>query len=60
MTTVFKTNFKPRANDHTTEQLILLKGMFFLNLCTNDYMTTMYLYMCVRWYLPEGVVVSRK
>ena len=29
--------FKPRANDYITKQLILLKDMFFLNLCTNDY-----------------------
>ena len=35
--------FKPRANDYTTKQLILLKGVFFLKLCANDYMTTMYL-----------------
>ena len=35
--------FKPRANDYTTKQLILLKGMFFLKFCTNDYITTMYL-----------------
>ena len=35
MTTVFKTNFlKPRANDYTTKQPILLKGMFFLKLCS--------------------------
>ena len=27
----------PRANDYITKQLILLKGMFFLKLCTNDY-----------------------
>ena len=33
---------KPRANDYTTKQCILLKGLFFLKLCTNDYVTTMY------------------
>ena len=27
------TFFKPRANDYTTKQLILLKGMFFLKFC---------------------------
>ena len=28
----------PGANDYTTKQLILpKKGMFFLKLCTNDY-----------------------
>ena len=34
--------FKPRADDCTTKQLILLKDMFALKLCTNDYTTTMY------------------
>ena len=34
--------FKPRADDCTTKQLILLKDMFSLKLCINDYMTTMY------------------
>ena len=34
--------FKPRADDYTTEQLILLKDMFVLNLCTNDFIATMY------------------
>ena len=34
--------FKPRANDCTTKQLILLKDMLSLKLCTNDYITTMY------------------
>ena len=29
-------SFKPRANDCTTKQFILLKGMFFLKLCTID------------------------
>ena len=44
MTTIFMTNFfKPRANDYTTKQFILLKGMFFLKLCSNDYIITMYL-----------------
>ena len=43
MTTIYKTNFKPRVNDYTTKQLILLKGMFFLKLYINDYITTMYL-----------------
>ena len=44
MTKTFKTNFfKPRANDYITTQLILLKGMFLLEICTNDYITTMYL-----------------
>ena len=33
---------KSGANDHTTKQLILLNDMFFLKLCTNDYITTMY------------------
>ena len=28
--------------DFRTKQLILLKGMFFLKLCTNDYATTTY------------------
>ena len=32
-----KTNFKSRANDYTTKQLILLKGVSYLKLCTNDY-----------------------
>ena len=35
--------FKPRANDYTTKQVILLKGMFFLKLYTNDSIKTMYL-----------------
>ena len=35
--------FKPRANDYTTKQPIFLKDMFFLKLCTNDYMTTVHL-----------------
>ena len=43
LTTCCHTFFKPRANDYTTKPLILLKGMFFLKLCTNDYITTMYL-----------------
>ena len=30
------------ANDYMIEQLILLKDMFFLRLCSNDYITTMY------------------
>ena len=30
---------KSWANDYTTKQLILLKDMFFLKLCTNDYVT---------------------
>ena len=34
--------FKPRADDCTTKQLILLKDMFSLKLCTNVYVTTMY------------------
>ena len=38
MTTIFKTNF---LHNHT-EQFILLKGMFFLKLCTNDYTRTMH------------------
>ena len=33
------TFFKPRANDYTTKQLILVKGMFFLKLYTNDYIS---------------------
>ena len=33
---------KPRADDCTTKQLILLKDMFSLKLCNNDYITTMY------------------
>ena len=33
--------FKPRANDWTTKQFILLRGMFFLKLCTNGYIETM-------------------
>ena len=41
MKTIFKANFKARMNDYTTKQLILLKCMFFLKLCTNDYITTM-------------------
>ena len=44
MATVYfikKSFFKPRANDYTTNQGILLKGMFFLELCTKDYKTTM-------------------
>ena len=28
-----KTNFKSRADDYTTKQRILLKGMFFLTVC---------------------------
>ena len=32
-----KTNFKSRANDYTTKQLILLKDVSYLKLCTNDY-----------------------
>ena len=28
-------------NDYTTKQLILLKDVFFLKLCTNDYIRTM-------------------
>ena len=43
MTTIFRTNFKPRANNYTTKQLILRKGIFYCKLCTNDYITTMYL-----------------
>ena len=31
------TFFKPRANDYTTKQFILPKGMFFLKPCTSDY-----------------------
>ena len=31
-----------RTNDYTTKQLIFLKGMFSLKLCTNDYITTMF------------------
>ena len=43
MTTIFMTNFfKPWASDYTTKQLILLKGMFILKLCSNDYIITMY------------------
>ena len=34
--------FKPRADDCTTKQLISPKDMFFLKLCTSDYITTMY------------------
>ena len=34
--------FKPRANDYTTKQLILLMDMVFLKLCTSDYIPTMY------------------
>jgi len=30
------TLFKSRTNDYTTTEPILLKGMFFLKLCTND------------------------
>ena len=33
---------KPTANDCTTKQLILLKDILSLKLCTNDYITTMY------------------
>ena len=33
---------KPRANDCTTKQLILLKDMLSLQLCTNDYIATTY------------------
>ena len=51
MTTVFKTFFKPRANNYTTKQLILLKGFFFLKFCTNDYVTMMCFYMCVCAYI---------
>ena len=40
---IFKTFLKLRANDYTTKQLILLKDMFFLKLCTNDFIRTMYL-----------------
>ena len=43
MATIFRTFFKPRADDCTTKQLILLKGMFFLKFCTNDYITIIYL-----------------
>ena len=32
--------FKLRANDYRTKQHILLKDMFFLKLCTNDYIKT--------------------
>ena len=32
--------FKLRANDYRTKQHILLKDMFFLKLCTNDYTKT--------------------
>ena len=32
----------PGANDYTTKQLILLNDMFFLKLCTNDYIAKMY------------------
>ena len=32
--------FKPRANDYTTQQLILIQGMFFLKLCANAYIIT--------------------
>ena len=31
--------FKLRANDYRTKQHILLKDMFFLKLCTDDYVT---------------------
>ena len=34
--------YKPRADDCTTKQLILLKDVFSLKLCTNDYITTLY------------------
>jgi len=34
------TFFNLRANNYTTKQLMLLKGTFFLKLCTNDYITT--------------------
>ena len=42
------TFFKPRANDYTTKQLILFKGMLFLKFflmffSTDDYITAMYL-----------------
>ena len=33
------TFFKLRSNDYTTKQHILLKGMFFLKVCTSDYIT---------------------
>ena len=33
------TFFNPRANDYTTKQLILFKGMCFFKHCTNDYIT---------------------
>ena len=36
-----KTVLKPTANDYTTKQYILFKGMFLLKLCANDYITTM-------------------
>ena len=42
------TFFKPRANDYTTKQFILHKGMFFLKFCTNDYKTT--ILSCSRTY----------
>ena len=35
-------SYKPRADDCTTKQPILLKRMFSLKLCTNDCITTMY------------------
>ena len=44
-TKVFFSSLKRRANDYTTKQLILLKGMFSLKLCTNDYITA----MCPAW-----------
>ena len=37
------TFFKPRTNDYRTKQCILIKDMFFLKICANDYIKTMYL-----------------
>ena len=39
---IFFFSFKPRVDDCTTKQLMLLKDMFFLKFCTKDYITKMY------------------
>ena len=33
---------RTEVNDYTTKQIILLKDIFFLKLCTHDYIPTMY------------------
>ena len=44
--------FKPRSDDCTTKQLILLKIMFSLKLCTQDCIRTMY----PAWYIDTCLI----